>query len=319
MKLAFLILFAVMDIVPSGKASLEPLQERDSVLIADQFRYGFRLDGVADGTVLELQDPELFSNGDSLVLVRGWQLDTVSVDRRSSTADIEGSVVITSFEEGVHRLPPVAVRRTLPGGVRTDTLLFEPGTLDVKTMPVDTATFVVHDIKGQMLYPLTFREVLPWLLGVLILAGAVAASVWLVRRRKSRGGRAEKTPEEAYIVALRELDKFRSDRFWAPEQQKSYYSGITDVLKSYIESAFGIDAPEMTTLELFSALKDKEGIPAELLASVRELFESADYVKFAKHVVSRDEASSALPVAAKFVMTTHQARLEEERSEKNVL
>ena len=47
MKTFCLILLAVMaDVVPSGKAYLRPLQERDSVLVADQFEYGFRLDGV---------------------------------------------------------------------------------------------------------------------------------------------------------------------------------------------------------------------------------------------------------------------------------
>ena len=33
-------------IVPAGDAFLEQLQKRDSVLIADQLRYGFRLENV---------------------------------------------------------------------------------------------------------------------------------------------------------------------------------------------------------------------------------------------------------------------------------
>ena len=49
MKTFCLILLAVVaDVVPSGKAYLRPLQERDSVLVADQFEYGFRLDGVQE-------------------------------------------------------------------------------------------------------------------------------------------------------------------------------------------------------------------------------------------------------------------------------
>lgn len=317
MKLAFLILFALLDIVPSGKAYIEPLQERDSVLVADQFKYGFTLGGVAGGTVLEMQDPEIFSHGDSLVLVRGWQLDTLSSGKKSPEMDIRGTVVIAPFEDGHIALPPVAVRRTAPSG-RTDTLVFEPAVLDVKSMPVDTATFVVNDIKGQMRYPLTFMEILPWLLGALALVALVFATVWLVRRRKSLSGSRDRTPEAAYIVALRTLDKFRSDKYWAPEMQKTFYSGVTDALKFYIEDRFGIDAPEMTTLELFSALKGKEGLTPELFDSARELFECADYVKFAKHIVDRDEVSRALPLAVNFVTSTYQTQLEEERS-KDVL
>ena len=37
-------------LIPAEGAFLEQLQERDSVLVADQLLYGFRLDGVTEGT-----------------------------------------------------------------------------------------------------------------------------------------------------------------------------------------------------------------------------------------------------------------------------
>ena len=41
-------------VVFAGDAFLKPLQKRDSVLIADQLKYGFRLDNVKAGTALAL-------------------------------------------------------------------------------------------------------------------------------------------------------------------------------------------------------------------------------------------------------------------------
>ena len=41
----------------AGSTFLEPLQKRDSVLIADQFRYGIVLENITEGTPLAL--PEL--------------------------------------------------------------------------------------------------------------------------------------------------------------------------------------------------------------------------------------------------------------------
>ena len=131
------------------------------------------------------------------------------------------------------------------------------------------------------------------------------------RRRRETGAGKPKDP--AYIVALRELDKWRGDKFWAPDKQKAYYSGITDALKNYIEDRFGVDAPEMTTAELFEALKGAEDLPADLREELRGVFECADFVKFAKHVASDEDNARALPTAVRFVTSTYQTVLEEEQ------
>ena len=314
MKVLMLILAALLDVVPAGKAVLRQLQPRDSILIADQVEYGFQLDGVPAGTALALPDFTKVSN-DTLTLVRGWQLDTLSTQRArkggAALHSIRGSIILAPFEEGHYRLPEIPVLRAREGA-DPDTLLFEALEMDVKTMPVDTATFEVHDLNGQMTYPLTFKELLPWIGGVLLLAGLIALVVWLVRRRRA-DAEALKPKDPAYIVALRELDKWRGEKFWAPDKQKAYYSGITDTLKTYIEDRYGIDAPEMTTAELFDALRKAEDLPEDLREQTREVFECADFVKFAKHVASDEENARALPAAVRFVTSTYQTVLEEEQ------
>ena len=310
MSILTFILFALAGVVPSGDAFIEPLQQRDSVLIADQFEYGFRLDGVEPGTTIELQDFGAFS-GDSLVLVRDWRIDTLRSTR--SGMDLSGSVVVAPFEEGHYRLPGIAVRRTLPGG-QTDTLIFNPAELDVMTMPVDTADFVINDIKGQMRYPLRFVETLPWIGGALLLAALVFLVVRLVRRH-GKGAAAGKPDEPPYVVALRSLDRFKDEKYWAPDKQKAYYSGITDILKTYIDRRFGVDAPEMTTDELFDALKSCSGIKPEVWTETRDLFELADFVKFAKHTATRDENLRSLSTAVAFVTSTYQTELGEGHAE----
>ena len=313
MKVLTLILAVMLDVVPAGQAFLKQLQPRDSILIADQLEYGFQLDSLAEGTPVALPDFSGASN-DTLTLVRGWQIDTTASLRvrqrgskeRAKLYSIRGSIVLAPFEEGLYHLPPIPVLRG------TDTLLFEGLDMEVKTMPVDTATFQIHDIKGQMRYPLTFREVLPWIGGLLLLSALVFLAVRLVQRRRRETG-AGKPKDPAYIVALRELDKWRGDKFWAPDKQKAYYSGITDALKNYIEDRFGVDAPEMTTAELFDALRQVEDLPAELREELREVFECADFVKFAKHTASQEENARALPTAVRFVTSTYQTVLEEEQ------
>ena len=292
---------------------LEPLQQRDSILIADQLRYGFTLDDVAEGTQFRMQDYSK-AFGDTLVVVRNWKIDTLKTVRTGRKGParyrLSGDVVLAPFEAGTYHLPRIAVQRISPEGA-VDTLLFDPQEMEVMTMPVDTTTYVPHDIKGQMRYPLTFKEILPYLLGLLLLAVLVALAVILIRRRRSvLSSDAHRDPP--YIVALRKLEAFRGDKYWAPEKQKAFYSGITDTLREYIAGTFDIDAREMTTAEIFDALKDESRLTGDLYGSTKELFELADFVKFAKHVASDEENAAALPLSVRFVTSTYQSTLEEE-------
>ena len=296
-------------IVRAGDAFLEQLQKRDSVLIADQIRYGFRLSGVKVGTQIGLPDLAQ-ALSDSVEIISGWTLDTLKVRSRKSEIDLEGSVIMTSFDEGNYSLPDIAVRRVLPDG-RVDTLVFVGKSLAVLSMPVDTATYKPHDIKGQMRYPLTFREILPYLLAVQLIAliGILVAAIVMDRRRKTTGAGQSKEPP--YIVALKKLDHYRGNKFWAPEKQKQFYSGITDVLREYIAARFGIGAMEMTTAEIFESLKDCKDIPQPVIDEARNLFVMSDLVKFAKLTVQDEDNVKAVPSAVRFVTTTWKSEEEE--------
>ena len=307
--------------VPKGKlipvtgAFLQPLQERDSVLIADQLLYGFELKQVEEGTLFALPEWKNDENG-GVRVVKPWTVDTVKVTRQKKDMprllDIRGGLVITSFDEGTYDLPPIMVGRLSKDGI-IDTLVFDPMRLEVRTMPVDTATFVPHDIKGQIRYPLTFKEVFPWLLGFWLAAVLVILAVCLMimHRRKSDPAFVRRDPP--HIVALRKLDQYRGSKLWAPEKQKAFYSGVTDALREYMSSRYGVSAMEMTTAEIFADMKDSDA-PKELLTEVRELFERADFVKFAKYVASDEDNASVLPLAVRFVTETYQTEVEGENS-----
>jgi hypothetical protein len=68
---------------------------------------------------------------------------------------------------------------------------------------------------------------------------------------------------------------------------------------------------EMTTAEIFDEMKTAD-VPKELLQEMRDLFDRADFVKFAKYVASDEDNAAALPVAVRFVTETYQTEVEEE-------
>ena len=292
----------------AGETFLEPLQKRDSVLIADQLRYGVVLKDVAEDTPLALPvfEPEKDA---PLKIISEWQLDSTRVSKRKETParyDIKASLVITAFMGGTYTLPDIPVL------LQEDTLIFkavEP--LEVKELPVDMETFEPNDIKAQVKFPYTAGEIfLFFVLPVLGLAALVSLVLWIIRRRKQKLEDIQKA-EPAHIRALRKLDKLRGDKFWKPDQQKFFYSGVTDALREYIAARYGVGALEMTTAEIFEDLKGAD-IPADLYAEMKELFERADFVKFAKFTASDEDNAKVLPGAVRFVTTTYQADLEEE-------
>lgn len=321
MKRILTIFLALAAILVPGTASsqviemkgsfLRQLQKRDSVLIGDQLEYGMRLDNIAEGTMFRLPD---FTQGfmDSVEVVNPvWEVDTVKTTKEGSRKlyDAEFKIRITSFEEGDYTLRPLSLLRSLPGSGQEDTLLFEPQTLSVKTMPVDTTSYVPHDIKGQIRYPLTFRDFLPYILIALLVLLMAGLIVYFIKHRKKKV--EAEAAEPAHIVALRKLDHWRGNKYWAPEKQKQFYSGVTDTLREYMAARYGIDAMESTTAEIFADLKDKE-IPRDLYDETKALFETSDFVKFAKMTVTDDENAKVVPTAVRFVTTTYQEEVNAE-------
>ncbi len=302
---------------PVDGAYLRQCQKRDSVLIADQLEYGVVLEKVQKGTGLALPDFSAGLGDSLLVLVRDWTIDTLKVRKQGKNQpellDLRPSIILTSFDEGKFELPPILVQRNIPNG-DIDSLLFKALETEFKTIPVDTATFEIHDIKGQIRYPITFKELLPYILGALALIGLIVLIVFLVKKYRNKIDGVGKSSEPAHIVALRKLDKFRGDKLWVSDKQKGFYSGVTDTLREYIDSRYGIPAMEMTTKEIFDNLKSQELSP-DLFIEAKDLFERADFVKFAKFVVDNDENAKAVPVAVRFVTQTYQVELEKETGE----
>ena len=290
-----------------GNAFLEPLQPRDSVLVADQLRYGFVLEDVVEGTPLAL--PEFRPEKDAPLEVLGsWQLDSTRVSKRKETParyNIKASLVLTAFMGGTYELPDIPVL------VGTDTLVFKaPEALQVTELQVDMESFQAHDIKPQVKFPYTLAELFPWIYGSLMGGMILSALVLWLLQRKKKAQEAEKA-EPAHIKALRKLDKLRGEKYWKPEQQKLFYSGVTDALREYIAARYGVSALEMTTAEIFEQMKGTD-VPEDLYHQMKDLFERADFVKFAKFTASDEENAQVLPQAVHFVTTTYQTELEEE-------
>lgn len=284
---------------------------RDTILIGDQIEWIIPLE-MAPGEkyfLEDIADPP----APGVEIIKPLQLDTVSNGRKS--VKVEGKVILTSFDSGSYYLPPL-IAMIERGSGAVDTLYMEGPTLEVTTVPIDTATYVIKDLKGQIKYPLKFKELLPWIGLALLLALIVWALVrWIKMSRANRtflGKPIVKDPP--HIVALRALDKIRKQKLWQNDKQKQFYTEVTDALRVYIADRYGIVALERPSREMLADLK-KQDIEEALYGKMDELFTRADLVKFAKYLASAEENEEVIPDAVRFVNATYIKEIDEEKKE----
>lgn len=284
---------------------------RDTILIGDQIEWILDLK-LKQGEEFYVEKPES-EPAPGVETISPFHFDTISV--KKGIMNVRGSSVLTCFDSGSFFLPPVIVALQRENG-SVDTIFYDGPVLEVNTIPVDTAGFEPGDIKGQIKYPLTFKEIAPWL-GLLVLVSAIVFVVvrWIRLRRENLsffGKPVVKDPP--HIAALRALEKIRAQKLWQNGRQKQFYTGITDTLRQYMAERYGIAALEKTSNEIFADLEGRD-ISPELLMKIKELFSTADFVKFAKHDASAEENENAIPTAVRFVNETFMQQMETENKE----
>ncbi|MBP5504758.1 MAG: hypothetical protein J6X89_01490 [Bacteroidales bacterium] len=286
---------------------------RDTILIGDQIEWIIPLE-MAPGEkyfLEDIADPP----APGVEIIKPLVMDTVVNNRKK--VEIEGKVILTSFDSGSYFLPPLIAMIERKSG-KVDTLYMDGPTLEVTTVPIDTATYVIKDIKGQIKYPLKFKEVIPWVLLALLLAAIVYVLVrWIKMRRANRtflGKPIVKDPP--HIVALRALDKIRKQKLWQNDKQKQFYTEVTDALRVYVAGRYGIVAMERPSREMLADLKQQDIEPA-LYDKMEELFTRADLVKFAKYLASAEENEEVIPDAVRFVNATYMQEIDEDKKEED--
>lgn len=318
-RVLFLIIFVLLLGFGNSIYAQEPLFKstslsKDSILIGDQVVWNTTFDVAEQDSVFIMPYANLLqadTTGAKVEVVADFRLDTLAI--RKGMREMAAKVLITSFDSGYYRLPmPLIIVNPANGG--GDTLKFDTPFIAVNTIQVDTTGFVPMDIKGQIKYPVTFKEVLPWIiLGLLVVGLAYLLYRYIKYRKENRDffGRPI-VQDPPHIVALRELDKIHSQKLWQSGKEKLFYTGITDTLRGYIEGRYGVSAMEKTSSEIMASLSDA-GIEDKPFKELDELFKVADLVKFAKYVPTAGENEEAIPIAVRFVNSTYMKELEEEK------
>jgi hypothetical protein len=227
----------------------------------------------------------------------------------ADTTELDGGMVkvsktytLTSFDEKLYYLPPMKVK--VDGKEYASKSL----ALKVMTMPADTLHpenfFPPKDVQDNPFSWSEWREVIIFsLLFIILLCGAA-----YLYNRLRKGKPVIKLPSRIikkmlpHQKAMKAIEILKEEHLSSSENQKEYYTRLTDTLRVYLNERFGINAMEMTSEEIISRLQETGD--KTMIDELRTLFTTADLVKFAKYSTLINENDANLVNAIAYINNT---------------
>ena len=245
-------------------------------------------------------------NSDTIIaeieVISKSQADTI--DLENNRRQINQDIIIQSFDSGLYTIPPIQYI------VGKDT--FKANPLALKVIPVSVDSLQTIHSQADVIYPNSrWYDFLPdfitdywgWILVVIIVILGAIFGLLLYKKKLPITLTPAKKEIPPYELAIQLLEKLRDEKLCERGQEKEFYTRLTDILRSYIDSRFGINAMEMTTTQIIESLNsNNETVDSK--SYVEQVLEIADFVKFAKVRPLPDDNVKSYNWALQFVKET---------------
>ena len=208
---------------------------------------------------------------------------------------------LTSFDENLYYLPPFTVK--------VDGKEYKSKSLALKVVGVEIDTTRIdffYGPKDVQDNPFQWSEwsIIFWLSFLMLVLAAIGYYLYLHLRDNKPIKISIKVVKKLlpHQKAMKELSEIKAGKMVTSENQKEYYTRLTDTLRKYIEERYGFRAMEMTSSEIIEKLTARQDAAA--LEELRTLFTTSDLVKFAKYSVLINENDMNLVKAIEFINST---------------
>ncbi|MGQ9649124.1 MAG: hypothetical protein ACUVXJ_03360 [Phycisphaerae bacterium] len=268
-----------------------------SITTADSLICRMTLDA-AEGYEAEFPDIAFPDDVPGSILTRFDERETKEGDRRRQVREYE----IEPEFEGTLRFPALEAYYHKAGEVKEERLEIEPVEVTVTSTELGGDAIAFRPARGLIeidRIEAMRRRIWPKALGAVAIAAVlVVAIVWWARRPK-----VEPPPPPAHEIALKRLRELERSDLIGRHKVEPFFVAVTEIVRDYVEAAFGLRAPEQTTEEFLASLAT-----ATELARHREVLQSfltaADEVKFARLDADETAMRRAFGTAERFVRQT---------------
>lgn len=310
-KSSFIIICLLLVLFSFG-ANAQPFKasvraDNTFIKIGEQFKLIFEAQAPAGYKFSFPQVPDTITK---LEIIDRSKIDTAVLQDKKLYAYRE-VLTVTCFDSGYYPIPPFVFTYQQPDDTTHHNAETEALLITVQGIAVDTSKNI-RDIKMPLKVPLSFAELLPYILILLGIIGLIVLIIYLLKKFKKK-----ETTRPAVVVpkrppheiALEELKKLENERLWQQGLIKQYHSRLTDIIRTYIEHRFGIIAMEMTTGEIMQSVRhlNFDSSSTEKLSRMLTL---ADMAKFAKVQPLPGENEMSMQQSYEFINATKEIKKE---------
>ena len=234
-----------------------------------------------------------------LELLHVEKADTTQLE--DNLIKVSKRLTLTSFDEKLYPIPSFWIK---VNGKKytTNSLALKVITVDVDTLHLNQF-YPPKDVQDNPFSWNDWKEMF-WCSVLLVLLLVVSIYLWVrLKQNKPIIVRVKVVKHlPPHKKALKKIEQIKQDKLTVSSNQKEYYTKLTDTLRRYIEERFGFNAMEMTTSEIIEHLQKEDD--NQMLLELKELFETADLVKFAKYSAQINENDLNLVNAIHFIDNT---------------
>lgn len=165
----------------------------------------------------------------------------------------------------------------------------------------------ITDIRPLIKITPLWLQVFPYILGILIAFLIIYYIVNKFIRIRAVELEKPKTKEHPLNYYQRAMIGVMSARkFMLPGKDKELASQLSDAIRSYLERAYQLPAPEKTTEEFLHKLQEGTLFSGVELETLKEFLIRCDMAKFAKERMSAQEQENLCQLAKRFLELAHQ-------------
>ncbi len=217
--------------------------------------------------------------------------------------------VLDIYVVGQHTIPAAILRYKQKDQQEWQEIETNPVEIEVKSVLEGAANISdIRGIKGPVGFPQRITHYI--ILGILIfLLFIILVRAILIKNKRDLDEMLPfKLPSE---IAYEALKKLKEKGLIKLGKVKEFYIELSDIARHYLEDRFEVRAPEMTTEEFLTDIKDSDVLSREQKNLLRDFLLHCDMVKFARYKPPQKEMDSSFESAKKLIDQTKETAKDE--------